>query len=55
VDDDIISLTAQIVSAHIANNDVAADQLPSFIRGVHQAVATVGEATEVDPGNWTGG
>jgi predicted transcriptional regulator len=46
--DQNISLTAQIVSAHIANNDVAAEQLPSFIRGVYQALATVGEAA-VEP------
>jgi predicted transcriptional regulator len=44
MEDQIISLTAQIVSAHIANNDVAAEQLPSFIRGVYQTLATVGQA-----------
>jgi predicted transcriptional regulator len=32
------------VSAHIANNDVAAVQLPSFIRRVYQTLATVGQA-----------
>jgi predicted transcriptional regulator len=48
VEVDIISLTAQIVSAHIANNDVAAGQLPAFIHGVHQALSSVGEAT-VEP------
>jgi predicted transcriptional regulator len=42
--DQIISLTAQVVSAHIANNDVAAVQLPSFIRGVYQTLAAVGQA-----------
>jgi predicted transcriptional regulator len=41
VEEIIKSLTAQIVSAHVANNDVAAQQLPAFIRGVHQALATV--------------
>ena len=40
----IRSLTAHIVSAYIANNDVLAGQLPSLIRDVHQALATVGQA-----------
>jgi predicted transcriptional regulator len=48
VDDQIISLTAQIVSAHVANNDVAVAHLPAFIRQVHQALATVGQ-TVVEP------
>jgi predicted transcriptional regulator len=42
--DHIISLTAQIVSAHVANNGVAVQQLPEFIRVVHQTLATVGQA-----------
>lgn len=45
MEDQIISLTAQIVSAHVANNSVAAQHLPAFIRGVHQALSTVGQAT----------
>jgi predicted transcriptional regulator len=48
VEDNIISVTAQIVSAHVANNDVAAQDLPAFIRGVYQALATV-EKTAVEP------
>jgi predicted transcriptional regulator len=44
VEDQIINLTAQIVSAYVAANHVAADQLPVFIRQVHQALATVGQA-----------
>lgn len=48
MDDRIIDLTAQIVSAHVANNDVKPDQIPSLIRGVHQALATVGDAA-VEP------
>lgn len=43
MDDQTISLTAQIVSAHIANNDVAAQELPGLIRGVYQTLATVGQ------------
>jgi predicted transcriptional regulator len=44
VEDQIINLTAQIVSAHVAANDVSADQLPALIRDVYQAFATVGQA-----------
>jgi predicted transcriptional regulator len=40
------SLTAHIVSAYIANNDVSANQLPSLIRTVHQVLATVGQAPD---------
>jgi predicted transcriptional regulator len=43
VEDEIVSLTARIVSAHIANNNVPVDQLPGLIRDVHQALATVGQ------------
>jgi predicted transcriptional regulator len=38
------SLSAHIVSAYIANNDVSASQLPGLIRTVHQVLATVGRA-----------
>ena len=43
VDNEIISLTSQIVSAHVAANNVPADQLPALIRDVHQALSTVGQ------------
>jgi predicted transcriptional regulator len=44
VEEQILSLTADIVSAHIANNDVAAFELPDLIRDVHQALSTIGQA-----------
>jgi predicted transcriptional regulator len=44
VEDEIVSLTARVVSAHIANNNVPVDQLPALIRDVYQALATVGQA-----------
>jgi hypothetical protein len=44
VKDQIIDLTAQIVSAHVAANDVLPDQLPALIRDVHEALSTVGQA-----------
>jgi predicted transcriptional regulator len=39
----LLALTAQIVSAHIANNAVAADHLPGVIRDVYKTLAGVGE------------
>jgi predicted transcriptional regulator len=44
VEDQIIDLTAQIVLAHVAANDVLPDQLPALIRDVHEALSTVGQA-----------
>jgi predicted transcriptional regulator len=44
VEDEIITLTAQIVSAHVAANDVSPVQLPGLIRDVYQALATVEQA-----------
>lgn len=39
---DIMSLTAQIVSAHVAANSVSAESLPDLIRDVHRAVSGLG-------------
>lgn len=39
--DSIISLSADIVSAHVSNNSVAAADLPALIRSVHAALAGV--------------
>jgi predicted transcriptional regulator len=44
MENEIIRLTAQIVSAHVAANEISVGQLPSLIRDVHQALATAGEA-----------
>lgn len=46
--DTTLTLTAQIVTAHIGNNTVRADQLPTLIRDVHRTLATVGE-TSAEP------
>jgi predicted transcriptional regulator len=40
----ILGLTARIVVAHVGNNTVRADQLPSLIRCIYQTLSTVGEA-----------
>ena len=39
---DVLGLTAQIVSAHIGKNQVAAEALPSLIQAVYRALATAG-------------
>jgi predicted transcriptional regulator len=44
VDDQILGLTADIVSAHAGYNEVSASQLPGLIRDVHQALVAVGQA-----------
>jgi predicted transcriptional regulator len=48
MEDRIICLTANIVSAHTMNNEVSAAQLPGLIRHVHQALTTAGQ-TPVEP------
>ena len=41
---DILRLTAKIVSAHIAKNQIAPDALPKLIQSVHHSLATAGAA-----------
>jgi predicted transcriptional regulator len=41
--DTVLSLTAQIVSAHVAKNVVEPDKLAELIRDVYRTLATVGE------------
>lgn len=38
----VLGLTAQIVSAHVSNNSVAADSLPSLIQDVYRSLVAVG-------------
>lgn len=40
---DVLGLTAQIVSAHVSNNAVTADSLPSLITEVYKTLANVGK------------
>lgn len=42
----LIQLTADIVSAHVANNTVAVNDLPQLIANVHNALAGLGNAAE---------
>jgi predicted transcriptional regulator len=37
----IVTLTADIVSAHVSNNSVAANDLPNLIRSVYSALSGV--------------
>jgi predicted transcriptional regulator len=43
-DDTLITLTADIVSAHVANNSVAVSDLPMLIGNVHGALTGLGGA-----------
>jgi predicted transcriptional regulator len=40
---DVLELTAQIVSAHVSNNSVTMDALPSLIQEVYKTLAGVGK------------
>jgi predicted transcriptional regulator len=40
--EDVLALTAQIVSAHVTKNEIAPDALPSLIREVYKTLSTVG-------------
>src|SRR3546814_5791707 len=40
----LITLTADIVSAHVSNNTVAVNDLPTLIQNVHGALAGAGAA-----------
>src|ERR1700709_2051870 len=44
VDSAILGLTAQIVSAHAAHNELGASALPSAIRAVYDTLMNIGEA-----------
>jgi predicted transcriptional regulator len=39
----VLGLTAQIVSAHVSNNSVSTDALPSLIQEVYKTLAGVGK------------
>ncbi len=40
----LITLTSDIVAAHVSNNDVAVDELPKLITNVYGALAGLGQA-----------
>ncbi|HEY0113614.1 MAG TPA: MucR family transcriptional regulator [Allosphingosinicella sp.] len=45
----LITLTADIVSAHVSNNSVAVNDLPQLIQNVHSALNGLGVKTEEPP------
>ena len=46
---ELLGLATEIVSAHVRNNAVAADELPGLIQKVFNALATVEQATAAPP------
>ncbi len=44
-DDTLLTLTADIVAAHVSNNSVAVNDLPNLIQNVHQALATISSSS----------
>jgi predicted transcriptional regulator len=46
--EDLVALTADIVAAHVGNNDVPIDQLPTLIATVHGALRGL-DATAAEP------
>src|SRR3712207_4810995 len=45
----LITLTADIVSAHVSNNSVAVNDLPNLIQNVHNALTGLGTKPEPAP------
>ena len=43
-DDTLITLTADIVAAHVSNNSVAVNDLPNLIQNVHSALSGIAGA-----------
>lgn len=47
---DLLSLTTEIVAAHVGHNAIAPADVPALIQAVHEALATAGgPAPEVEP------
>jgi len=52
MDDTLLTLTADIVAAHVSNNSVAVSDLPNLIQNVHEAltgIAASGSAAQEKP------
>ena len=45
-EEQVITLTADIVAAHVSNNRVAVNDLPELIRQVHDALSSLGAPVE---------
>ena len=44
-EDTLLTLTADIVAAHVSNNSVAVNDLPNLIQNVHQALTGISTST----------
>ena len=44
---DLLGLTAEIVAAHVSNNTVSVEELPSLINQVYRSLASMGQPTEI--------
>ena len=44
-EDTLLTLTADIVAAHVSNNSVAVNDLPTLIQNVHTALTTISGAS----------
>src|SRR5437667_11903643 len=44
-EDTLLTLTADIVAAHVSNNSVAVNDLPNLIQNVHSALAVIANAS----------
>ena len=54
--EDVLGLTAQIVSAHVTKNAVSVEDLPGLIREVYKTLSSVGEvAAPVEAAKPAGG
>src|SRR5436853_2429356 len=45
--DTLLTLTADIVAAHVSNNSVAVNDLPNLIQNVHQALAVISRSSSM--------
>ncbi|MGR4893641.1 MucR family transcriptional regulator [Sphingopyxis sp. LARHCG72] len=45
----LVRLTADIVAAHVSNNNVAISDIPLVIRSVHEALSGLGQKAEAEP------
>ncbi|WP_338424850.1 MucR family transcriptional regulator [Sphingopyxis kveilinensis] len=45
----LVTLTADIVAAHVSNNSVAISDIPLVIRSVHEALASLASGAEPEP------
>jgi predicted transcriptional regulator len=46
---ELLSLTSNIVAAHVSNNSVASTDLPTIIRDVYETLSNVGSPREREP------